>query len=1366
MTDQLGLGSFADAVAAPRRPLPAPVKPRFQPLRAGILNVWQYDDQELTFHDGRLILRGENGTGKSKALEVLLPFLLDADLSPYRLDPFQGQGRSMRWNLLEGGRHESRLGYVWLELGRRRDPDEVGGAQYVTLGCGLRASKRTKGVDAWYFVAEGKRMGESLSLATAARQPLSRNQLKLELDQAGTVFQNAGEYRREVDRLLYRLDTDRFAALRHLLLQLRRPQLSEKLDPDKLSDLLGKSLPPIDEDLIGELAELFERLAHHEKELHRLRAATAAVEAFLTVYREYCRGVARARADEVSRGDSRYRKKSEELRAADEASQAVETELASLGERSREAREHLDRLHGEIRALEQSEAMKAAQALAAREAHTRTLEEQAERDREDRYRLERDVESRDRDHAATREAKARHQERLAEPARRAAEGASRAGLEAVHAAAEAKLAEDAVAHDDDARGTVRAAVRQRREAVDELRGLKAERDRAEEGFRRAEGRRHEADEQVRAAHERERDALAAVAAEVERLDAALVDWAAACEELRLGNDELDVLREALLPEDERRTDLTSALAERAAERRDRIVEERTALRDRIVELREERAATAGERRRVAETRELGPEPPRTRAAEREGRPGTPFYLLCDFAAEVPESGRAGLEAALEGAGLLDAWVTPDGRLLDPETLDTVLVPRSRNIRQDLGTLDDVLVPAGGSGAVPEDVVRRLLASVALGETAGDEAEAAVGTDGSWRLGPLHGRWTKPAPEHLGAAAREAARRRRLAELDARLAELDLRLAEAEAEEERLERRLERLASEAREAPSAAELERRRHQAKAAADDLARRRAELTEAESAVAAARRERDEARQRLEARAADLGLAARLGDLEAYRDQVRDYQALFDDLARAWLAARHAALAEERARDLAAETRARHDEAARRAAQSLSGARSARAEVEALRATVGVEAREVVERHTLAVRRRDELTAALDELQAAVGEARERFAVIQERRRHLGAELEELDQERRRASNRLDRLVELGFLGLVVTAELPEGSWSLTRALETARAIGKETADVDLSPAATDRRTNNLMPRYRELEGEIGGDFQSRLDQEDDLLVFRMTHQQRDHDGPEFLAALAAEVAERESELAEEERELMRRILLGDVGNHLRGRLRQAGELIQRMNRLLVDCPTASGMKLRLSWRADEDADPRVREVLELLRRDPELLGDADRQVLEGFFQARIDEAREQQALVPWREHLLEALDYRRWHRFRIERRQPGDATWNVLTQRAHAASSGGEKAVALHLPLFAAAAAHYASAREEAPRLILLDEAFAGIDQGMRGRCMALLVEFDLDFMMTSYDEWGCYEELPGVATYQLYRDPAAGGVAAIRFVWNGERLVEEE
>jgi hypothetical protein len=45
--------------------------------RAGIINVYQYDNEILHFAGGRLLLRGINGSGKSTAMNMLLPFLLD-----------------------------------------------------------------------------------------------------------------------------------------------------------------------------------------------------------------------------------------------------------------------------------------------------------------------------------------------------------------------------------------------------------------------------------------------------------------------------------------------------------------------------------------------------------------------------------------------------------------------------------------------------------------------------------------------------------------------------------------------------------------------------------------------------------------------------------------------------------------------------------------------------------------------------------------------------------------------------------------------------------------------------------------------------------------------------------------------------------------------------------------------------------------------------------------------------------------------------------------------------------------------------------------------------------------------------------------
>ncbi|MEK8143879.1 hypothetical protein NKH18_23915 [Streptomyces sp. M10(2022)] len=39
---------------------------RFRLHRAGIQNVWQYDEQEFAFGDGRLLLRGKNGAGSPR----------------------------------------------------------------------------------------------------------------------------------------------------------------------------------------------------------------------------------------------------------------------------------------------------------------------------------------------------------------------------------------------------------------------------------------------------------------------------------------------------------------------------------------------------------------------------------------------------------------------------------------------------------------------------------------------------------------------------------------------------------------------------------------------------------------------------------------------------------------------------------------------------------------------------------------------------------------------------------------------------------------------------------------------------------------------------------------------------------------------------------------------------------------------------------------------------------------------------------------------------------------------------------------------------------------------------------------------------
>src|SRR4051795_13002794 len=104
---------------------------RFVLSRAGIVNLYEYDDQVFELADGRLLLRGHNTSGKTKALELLLPFCLDGDIAPHKLDPFARSAKQMKWNLVGCVDDDQRTGYVWVEFERIADD---GGIDRVTAG--------------------------------------------------------------------------------------------------------------------------------------------------------------------------------------------------------------------------------------------------------------------------------------------------------------------------------------------------------------------------------------------------------------------------------------------------------------------------------------------------------------------------------------------------------------------------------------------------------------------------------------------------------------------------------------------------------------------------------------------------------------------------------------------------------------------------------------------------------------------------------------------------------------------------------------------------------------------------------------------------------------------------------------------------------------------------------------------------------------------------------------------------------------------------------------------------------------------------------------------------------------------------------
>ncbi|KYF79067.1 hypothetical protein BE11_28205 [Sorangium cellulosum] len=432
-------------------------------------------------------------------------------------------------------------------------------------------------------------------------------------------------------------------------------------------------------------------------------------------------------------------------------------------------------------------------------------------------------------------------------------------------------------------------------------------------------------------------------------------------------------------------------------------------------------------------------------------------------------------------------------------------------------------------------------------------------------------------------------------------------------------------------------------------------------------------------------------------------------------------------------------------------------------LQRTTGARVEEILRQLAAARDRRAALEKALEGARRAHGDARVAEGRAQERLKPLGDDLERATTERATQIEALAAMARARLLAVLELAdvELGEG-WSPTRAVEVARRIEASSGDIEHDDRVWDRQQRGIFQHVEALrDALLPHGYGPQTTSEDGLIAVTVPFQDRTWAVHDLQRMLADEVAHRRMMLDAREREVLENHLIGEVASHLHDLLHRCETMVRDMNQEIEARPTSTGMRLRFSWTPLAEGPPGLPEARQRLMRAGGTWSIADRELLAGFLKDRIEEVRARDEAASWQEQLATALDYRAWHAFAVERHQ--DGVWKRLTRRTYGTGSGGEKALALTIPQFAAAAAHYRSADPHAPRLILLDEAFVGIDPDMRAKCMGLLAAFDLDFVMTSEREWGCYATLPSLSIHQLTVKPDIDAVGVTRWVWNGRERV---
>ncbi|WP_167480957.1 TIGR02680 family protein [Mesorhizobium waimense] len=1371
----------------PEKPaLPMPTRQRWQPLRLGLVELFHYDSEEFWFRDGHLLLRGNNGTGKSKVLSLTLPLLLDAQLKSSRIEPDGDGSKKMAWNLLMNS-YDRRIGYTWIEFGRVA---EDGTPRFLSLGAGLSATAARPQVDSWFFLLEdtdgAPRINQDLWLTSAQRVVLTKERLRDALDGRGQVFDTAAGYRRAVDERLFHLGAKRYDALMDTLIQLRQPQLSRKPDETALSNALTEALPPLAPELLGDVAEALGQLEEDRRQLDEYQALVKAVGRFEERYRIYAgtqtRRQARLLRQAQTEFDNASRTRGEAQVWFDEA-QAQEA-LARTTHDDAEivltrGRARLDTLRSDptmqdANRLETAERDRAARLQAMQKA-TAAVEEAGRRLGLSTQEAGRAIQRADQAERA-----------LAHLRLESTTHADAAGIAGQHAGnplatSQASALIELTQHAfDGACGELRNLVVGRREQIAQLRRRHDEVARAEAAY----ARRREVQDERRIAAEEAAESRTQADTKFEQQGRALVEsW-----------DRYFIGLKQLLVDPDGRSAALTALAEwtmtlqgdnptlrllQAAYQGASLslTQRRVALDGQRQALEMEYDTLKDERGRLESGDEMAPPLPYTRdASVRDARQGAPLWQVVDFRDTVAAPQRGGLEAALEAAGLLDAWMAPDGRLQagDGGTLpyDTQAVERQQHSPSLVDWLE-ATVPAGC--VVPADIIERVLSGIACADDDPIDSEAWIAPDGRFRLGALSGAWGKPEAVYIGHAARAAARVRRLAEIAGRLAQLSVELTGVRAKMEQLALYREQADEEWRLAP-ADEALRVAHLTATASAQAARLASEkLAEADTRCREAEQALKAVREQLAADAVDQRLPEipeALPAIQAALDHYRDAHVRLEQVAHEVRLA-----LPERQRQRARESEARND--VRQREEELATARveaeDASARLDVLRETVGAKVEELQRQLTDARRVVEAGEAALKLAGEAWRKASEARAVAGQQAETANLVLQQRGEARAKAISTLQQFSGTGLLSAALPhLELPDMSvqWTIDPALTLARRAEQELSNLKDDEEAWARVQRQTAEELTELQRALGAlGHQAQADPSDWGFRVDIVYQNR-RERPDRLAMrLAEEIAQRSELLTANERAVLENHLQAEIAAEIQRLLQGAERQVDAINGELHKRPTSTGVRYRLLWQPllEEEGTPVGLDVARkrLLNTSADLWSSDDRSVVGAMLQQRISAERERADSSGGKDsggtlldQLARALDYRHWHRFRVERWQEGH--WRKLSGPA----SSGERALGLTVPLFAAVASFYSQGSHVlAPRLMLLDEAFAGIDDTARAHCMGLIREFDLDFVITSEREWACYAELPGVAICQLQRREGIDAVFVSRWSWDGREKTSE-
>ena len=1347
------------------------MRERWKMNRIGFVNFWLYDEEDFEFEDGKLLLRGQNGSGKSITTQSFIPFVLDGDRTPSRLDPFGSSDRRMEYYFLgEEGREES-TGYLFLEF-RKEDSEE-----YRTIGIGQKA-KRGKTMDFWGFVIlDGRRVGYDLWLykeVGSNKIPFDKREMKGELGEDNFFTDSQSEYKKHVNQYIFGFrKEEQYEQFIKLLVKVRAPKLSKEFKPTKVYDILNDSLQTLTDEDLRPMVDAMEKMDEIQDSLEMLNRAFGDVKIIRNEYNHYNQYMLAKKAQNYLNKKQEVEIEQARLEEQEQKQREAEAEQKKAAEETVRLTEEKKLKETECSALMDPELEKADQKLGKLKGDYSEAREGEQRwkNRIEDFKVQ--IREEERNLKKLQDSMEQRRDTLKERREELDEQQEILQWEQ-HEKVKQKISLEEYEEKDEITANLLIRKNQLTEGKNVLYRYEEISNRYEEAagqLEEAKRKKTEEEQQLETAEEQVADRTDEWITEVFRRVENASEW----------HPDRDVLQQAEQKVKQYRSvsdgmEIQEIFRGDYEGQRQQLADEKNKIQSQLADQNEILKETKEQLQQVQEQKELEPE--RNEAVEKSreslkqaGIMAIPFYKTVEFSNDLDETACARLEAQLQQSGVLDALVVPREDFAKiktdyPEFLDVVLQTEGRG--------DSNFTKLTISEDLPQKLtepVREILSN--MHEKEGRTQGIYFGTDGIFQHGILTGKADKKAAEYVGYLARKRRKEQRIQELQEQIEEIGRKIEKLENEIQKIQERMDRQQEEYLGIPGFSKI-----QTALSKKEEQERLLEMLEQEY-LKLQEQEYRLSEQKKQQYQEVLKVCKQLPysrTVEAYEEAIN----AAEEYGRLWQCIRQELLHIQTEHSSCMDKKEQIERSnenldAAFAEKRVYSTKAKEYEIQIRQLEEYLNSPERVEKTKRLNQVKDELKQINEKLSNLQSDMAKQEGMLQVWRKDLPeqkAKLQEAIIEETALRNYFEEELDLK---LILSRE-GRTVWDCAgEAVKLLRGSDKnrEPSEMLQSLHDTYHKHNGSLVSYGTCIEECFGDAETVGAIRKRYRIVSVWNGKKVY-LEEFYIVLKRTIEETQLLIQDKDRELFEDILSQTISQQLTDRISESRRWTMDMSNLMKEIDTSMGLRFSLEWKpckAENDRELDTADLEQILLRDRELLTVEDIEKVAGHFRSKIrtEKAKleEEGTIINYMDLVRDALDYRKWFEFQMFFRR-GEETKKPLTNAAFNRFSGGEKAMAMYVPLFGAVNAQYKKAdNKDHPRIIALDEAFAGVDDKNIKSMFELVHKLDFDYIMNSQALWGCFETVKGLRIAELHRPENSQVVSVIRYTWNGhERILDEQ